>query len=66
MGDWIMQGSIAADSVIVSWPALAPTKTATSNASGVISGDGTGSVNQTTGKFDFWPNLLPVLGTDIR
>lgn len=61
-----MQGSIAANSVIVEWPASAPTKSANSNAAGVISGDGTGKVDPATGRFSFWPNVLPAIGTEIR
>lgn len=43
----------------ISWPAGGVTKTATANAAGVLSGDGTGSINYETGEVRLRPTLVP-------
>jgi hypothetical protein len=45
----------------ISWPVGAATKTATANASGVLSGDGTGQIRP-DGAWELTPALLPNLG----
>lgn len=51
--------SIEPGSVVVTWEVAGVTKTATANAAGVFSGDGTGRVNHALGTLFLRPTALP-------
>lgn len=59
------QEAVAASSVTVSWLLNGVSKTATANASGLFSGDATGTINYASGKGRLVPTLLPQANTQF-
>lgn len=62
----LAQGSIVPGSVTASWTVDAVAKTASAGTDGVFTGDATGTIDHTTGRFSMFPNILPPVGTPIR
>lgn len=54
---------IRPSSVVITWPSVAGTATATDNGNGAITGDASGSINYATGALAFTPTSLPQPGS---
>lgn len=60
------QGALVAGSVTAEWAVNDTIKSAVADVTGVFSGDGSGSVDASSGLFSMYPNTLPQKGTPIK